>query len=224
MNEAITLVDVRKSYGRDEVLKGIDFMVEHGNFISIRGKSGVGKSTLLRLIGLLDTPTKGTILLFGKDTVGLSDEETSRIRLQEIGFVFQFFNLIPSLKVVENIELPMAIDGVKQGMRRKRGLELLHEFGLEHLAHRYPNEISGGEQQRIAVLRALSNNPRIILADEPTANLDEENSQLLTNLFTRINHDYKVTILLATTNIEEKLPTHEDYILSRGMLSPLTTP
>ena len=217
--KAVKLMNVWKAYNEgDFVLKGVNLEVEVGSFISIRGKSGVGKSTLLRIIGLMDQPTRGKVFILGRDSSRMDDEEASRIRLNHIGFVFQFFNLIPSLTVLENIELPMALAGVDKDSRRKRAIGLLERFELERLADRFPNQLSGGEQQRIAVLRALANNPDIILADEPTASLDEENSQLLIDLFKEINREYLVTIILTTVSHEEKLPTNRDYILKNGKI------
>jgi len=219
--KAVKLMNVWKAYNEGEfVLKGVNLEVEVGSFISIRGKSGVGKSTLLRIIGLMDQPTRGKVFILGRDSSSMDDEEASRIRLNHIGFVFQFFNLIPSLTVLENIELPMALAGVDKDSRRRRAIELLERFELERLADRLPSQLSGGEQQRIAVLRALANNPDIILADEPTASLDEENSQLLIDLFKEINREYLVTIIMTTVSHEEKLPTTRDYILKNGKIYP----
>ncbi|MEM2045831.1 MAG: ATP-binding cassette domain-containing protein, partial [Candidatus Bathyarchaeia archaeon] len=136
-----------------------------------------------------------------------------------IGFIFQFFNLIPTLTVLENIELPLALAGVKKQERIKRAQELLQYFELSNLAQRFPETLSGGEKQRIAVIRALINNPKIILADEPTSSIDEENSNLLINLLKKINTEKNVTILLTTTDLYEKLPTTRDYILKDGRLA-----
>ena len=216
---AVRLINVWKIYPPNEtVLRGVDLKVDIGSFISIRGKSGVGKSTLLRIIGLLDEPSKGRVFILGNDASKLDDDEASKMRLNHIGFVFQFFNLMPSLTVLENIELPMALAGVKGEVRKKRAMELLERFGLSRLADKLPSQLSGGEQQRVAVLRALANEPDIILADEPTANLDEENSEILLDLFKEINREELVTIILTTVSVEERLPTNHDYILRNGKL------
>lgn len=216
---AVRLINVWKIYPPNEtVLRGVDLKVDIGGFISIRGKSGVGKSTLLRIIGLLDEPSKGRVFILGNDASKLDDDEASKMRLNHIGFVFQFFNLMPSLTVLENIELPMALAGVKGEVRKKRAMELLERFGLSRLADKLPSQLSGGEQQRVAVLRALANEPDIILADEPTANLDEENSEILLDLFKEINREELVTIILTTVSVEERLPTNHDYILRNGKL------
>jgi len=214
----IKLTDVKKKYGAVEVLKGINLEIDEGEFVAIRGKSGAGKTTLLKIIGLLENPDDGKLKIFGYDPRRLNDDEKSKLRLHRIGFIFQFFNLIPSLTVLENVELPLALAGVEKRERRRRTLELLSYFGLTGLAQRLPETLSGGERQRIAVIRALVNNPKIILADEPTSSLDDENSDLLIGLFSRINRERKVTILLTTTDLYEKLPTTGDYILKDGIL------
>jgi putative ABC transport system ATP-binding protein len=217
----IELSGIYKRYGAIEVLKNINLTVKEGDFISIRGKSGVGKTTLLKIIGLLETPDKGEVKLLGKKVNGLSDDEKSELRLHHIGFVFQFFNLIPSLTVLENIELPLALAGIDKHKRRQRAHELLEYFGLTSLEERFPETLSGGERQRIAIIRALVNNPKIILADEPTSSIDDENSQLLMDLLNKINNERKVTIIMTTTDLYEKLPTNRDFILKDGHIIEL---
>ena len=214
----IELSNIWKSYGANEILRGVNLTVKEGEFISIRGKSGVGKTTLLKIVGLLEPPDKGEVRLFGRSVNGLNDNEKSELRLHQIGFVFQFFNLIPSLTVLENIELPLALAGMNKQERRRRARELLEYFDLTSLAERFPETLSGGERQRIAIIRALANNPKIILADEPTSSLDDENSQLLIKLLAEINREKKVTIILTTTDLYEKLPTTKDYTLKDGRL------
>jgi putative ABC transport system ATP-binding protein len=149
---------------------------------------------------------------------GLKDDELSDMRLHHIGFVFQFFNLIPSLTVLENIELPLALAGKKKNERKERAIQLLRYFELEHLSERYPENLSGGERQRTAVIRALTNNPDIILADEPLSSLDDENTELLMNLLKKINEDHNVTIVMTTTDLYGKLPTTADYFLRNGTI------
>lgn len=200
------------------MLRGLSLTVRDGEFISIRGKSGVGKTTLLRILGLLEVPDGGEVRLFGKTVNGLSDDEKSSLRLHAIGFVFQFFNLIPSLTISENIELPLALARMSKQDRRQTAHELLDYFGLAGLAERFPDSLSGGERQRIAVIRALANSPKIILADEPTSSLDDENSELLMNLLSSISRSKKVTIVLTTTDLHEKLPTTRDFLLKGGHL------
>lgn len=217
----IELLNVWKRYSVAEVLKGVNLTVSEGEFITVRGKSGVGKTTLLRIIGLLETPDRGEVKLFGRATHRLSDGEKSSMRLHSIGFIFQFFNLLPSLTVLENVELPLALAGVGRGERRRRAYELLEYFNLVGLAERLPETLSGGEKQRVAVVRALANNPRIILADEPTSSLDDENSKLLINLLLKVNREMNVTIVLTTTDIYENLPTSRNYLLKDGVLHEL---
>jgi len=209
----IEVINVWKSYGAIQVLKDVNLNVREGDFISIRGKSGVGKTTLLKIIGLLEAPDKGEVKLFGRTANGLTDDEQAELRLHYIGFVFQFFNLIPSLTVLENIELPLALAGISKQERRRRARELLEYFGLTSLSDRFPETLSGGERQRVAIIRALANSPKIILADEPTSSIDDENSQLVMGLLTKINKERKVTILLTTTDLYEKLPTNRDFLL-----------
>jgi putative ABC transport system ATP-binding protein len=218
----IELTNVSKKYGSTEVLKGINLKINEAEFVCIRGKSGVGKSTLLKIMGFLDTPDQGEVKLFGKEIRKLSDSERSTLRLNNIGFVFQFFNLIPSLTVLENIELPLALASVNKSKRKERALELIKYFELTNLTDRFPESLSGGERQRIAVIRALANNPRIILADEPTSSIDDENSQLLMKLLSYINKEKKVTIVLTTTDLSEQLPTNKDYTLKEGILTTST--
>ncbi|MEM3070015.1 MAG: ABC transporter ATP-binding protein [Candidatus Bathyarchaeia archaeon] len=214
----IELNNIRKVYGSTSVLRNVNLTVKEGDFISIRGRSGVGKTTLLRIVGLLDSPDMGEVKIFGRTTSGLSDEEKSRIRLYSIGFIFQFFNLIPSLTVLENVELPLALAGMNRKERRSRVRELLEYFDIMGLAERFPETLSGGERQRVAVVRAIANNPKIILADEPTSSLDSENSKILMDLLTKINRERRTTIILTTTDLYEKLPTNKDYILKDGNL------
>jgi len=209
----IELFNVSKRYGATEVLKDVNLTAEEGEFISIRGKSGVGKTTLLKIIGLLETPDDGEVRLFGRKANMLNDSERSNLRLQNIGFIFQFFNLIPSLTVLENVELPLALAGINRQERRRRAHQLLEYFGLTGLAERFPETLSGGERQRIAIIRALANSPKIILADEPTSSIDDENSQLLMELLTKINRERKVTIILTTTDLYERLPANRDFML-----------
>jgi putative ABC transport system ATP-binding protein len=214
----IELINIWKRYSTTEVLKGINLTIKEGEFVSIRGKSGSGKTTLLKIMGFLQPPDEGEVKLLEKSVQTLSDSERSSLRLNNIGFVFQFFNLIPSLTVTENIELPLALAAVNKQKRKERALELLEYFDLTKLAKRFPESLSGGERQRIAVIRALANKPKIIIADEPASSLDDENSELLMNLLSSISQKQKVTIVLTTTDLYEKLPTNRDYLLKDGQL------
>jgi len=214
----IVLKNVCKRYGANEVLKNVSLQIGEGEFVSVRGKSGAGKTTLLKILGLLEEADEGEVNILGQTISRLNDEQKSFIRLHSIGFIFQFFNLIPTLTVIENIELPLALAGKSKKERRERAIELLKHFNLANLAQRFPETLSGGERQRIATIRALANNPKIILADEPTSNLDDENSKLLIELLKSINREKKVTIILTTTDLYEKLPTNKDFMLKDGRI------
>jgi len=215
-----SLRDVWKAYkGEEYILKGIDLGIGHGDFLCILGPSGAGKSTLLRIIGLLDRPSRGEVEVFGRNVAELSDDEAARIRLERIGYIFQSIDLIPHITIRENIEVPMYLRGVRGAERRTRALELLDRFGLRHLADRYPHEVSLGEQQRVAAMRALANGPSLIIADEPVAHLDEENAQLLFELLKTLNREDSVSIVMATTSEEEAGVADRVYLLRRGRLS-----
>ncbi len=214
----IELSNVSKSYGSTVVLKNLNLAVNQGEFISIRGKSGAGKTSLFKLMGLLELPSDGIVRLFGKDVHALGEDEKAHLRLRQLGLVFQFFNLLPSLTVLENVELPMALAGVKKPQRRERAFELLRYFDLIGLAERFPESLSGGERQRVAVIRALVNRPKLLLADEPTSSLDDENSELLMDMLCKINREEKVTVVLTTTDLYERLPATNDYALKNGQL------
>jgi putative ABC transport system ATP-binding protein len=217
-NNIVELVDIHKNYGLSEVLKGVNLTIKQGDFISIRGKSGVGKTNLFKIIGLLENPTEGSIKVFGKDVSTLNDNQKTELRLKQMGLVFQFFNLLPSLTVLENIELPMALNKIKRNQRIERANELLNFFEIKNLAERYPFNLSGGERQRVAIIRALVNYPSMLLADEPTSSLDDENALLLLDLLNKIRKEQKVTIMLTSTDLYEKLPTTKDYLLKEGQI------
>lgn len=217
----LELQNIHKSYGTTEVLKGINLAVNYGDFISIRGKSGVGKTNLFKIIGLLEIPSEGTVSLFGKKASMLNDNQKADLRLKQMGLVFQFFNLLPSLTVFENIELPMSLNGVKKQDRLTRANELLSFFELTKLSDRYPGNLSGGERQRVAIMRALVNYPSMLLADEPTSSLDDDNSALLLDLLCKIQKEQKVSILVTSTDLYEKLPTTKDYMLKEGKVTEI---
>lgn len=219
----LSLRDVTKEYaGRRPVLDRVSLEVEAKEFLVIRGRSGIGKSTLLRIMGLLDSPTSGEVLVDGRRTSEMKDPELSRIRLTRFGFVFQQFNLIPSLTNAENVELPMQLaGGMGAEARRRRALELLGSFGVDGLASRFPGEVSGGEQQRVTVARALANRPQLILADEPTASLDEANSEAVLALFKRVNEENQVAVVLTTTSVSDRFESTRELGLSDGRLRQL---
>ncbi len=205
--------DLIKVYrtGKTEViaLRGLNMRVEPGEVVAIMGPSGCGKTTLLNLIGGLDRPTAGTIVVGGRNLVAATEAELERYRLLEVGFVFQFFNLVPTLTALENVELPMALAG--KPSRAKRARELLELVGLSHRAHHKPDELSGGEQQRVAIACALANDPPLILADEPTGELDRENAKLVVDLLVRLGREMGKTVIIATHDYF--VARHADRIL-----------
>ncbi|RLI08719.1 macrolide ABC transporter ATP-binding protein [Candidatus Bathyarchaeota archaeon] len=202
MTEIIRAEGLVKEYiqgGRPvRALDGVDLVVEEGEFLAIMGPSGSGKSTLLHILGALDRPTEGRILVRGVDPSKLNDMELAELRNREIGFVFQFFNLILRMDALSNVELPLAIAGVPREERRRRAMELLKLVGLgDRMTHR-PSELSGGEQQRVAIARALANDPSIILCDEPTGNLDSKTGEEVIRLMKELNLKGGKTFIIVT--------------------------
>lgn len=187
---------------KTRVLKDVSIKVIKGEFVSIMGQSGSGKSTLLYILGGLDTPTKGEVFINGMDISKCNDEKMSKIRRQQIGFVFQFYNLIPNLNVEENIMLPLLLDGKKIKDYKKTLDEILEIVGLTARRKHTPRELSGGQQQRVAIARALIGNPEILLADEPTGNLDSETGAEIMDLLRCINKDIRQTIIMVTHSLE----------------------
>ena len=198
----VTTKDVIKVYraGKSEViaLRGLDMAVSDRELVAVRGPSGCGKTTLLNLLGGIDRPTAGRIEVNGSNLVDLSDAELVRYRLQKVGFIFQFFNLVPTLTAEENVELPMRLAGKGPSARSKRTKELLELVGMTKRAVHRPDELSGGEQQRIAIGVALANDPSVLLADEPTGELDTKTGQEVLDLFQRMNQDFGKTIVVVT--------------------------
>jgi putative ABC transport system ATP-binding protein len=180
-----------------DALRGVDLKVESGDFLAILGPSGSGKSTLLNLIGALDKPTEGKMLVEGVDISTLNDNQLADIR-RRVGFVFQFFNLIPRLTARANVELSMSIAGMSKAERRKRAEELLQTVGLKERMNHKPAELSGGEQQRVAIARALANNPKFLLMDEPTGNIDSKTAREIMELIRKLNEEKGVTIIMVT--------------------------
>jgi len=194
--------DVKKSYQMGKVLvpalRGISFDVEKGEFLTIFGPSGSGKSTLLHLLGGLDRPDEGKILIDGSNILDLNDSKLAELRLTGIGFVFQFFNLLPRLSALRNVELPLTIAGVSEKETSSRAKEMLRFVGLEERENHRPYELSGGEQQRVAIARALINDPKIILADEPTGNLDTKTGWEIVQLMKKLNTEKGQTFVVVT--------------------------
>jgi len=179
-------------------LRGVNLSIEDGEFTALVGPSGSGKTTLLQLIGLLDQPTSGQVFINGKDATRLNRNQRADLRKGTIGFIFQFFALIPTLTAYENVEMPLLLNGTKPAERKKRANEMLEAVGLSDRAHHRPDQLSGGQQQRVAVARALAINPKVILADEPTANLDTENGKQVMDIMKKLNKETGVTFVFAT--------------------------
>ncbi|MDD2754540.1 MAG: ABC transporter ATP-binding protein [Methanothrix sp.] len=205
ISKVIELKDIQKTYriGESEfaVLKGIDLQIEEGEFIALMGPSGSGKSTLMNIVGCLDRPSSGRFLLLRQDISQTSDDELARIRREELGFIFQTFNLIGRISVLKNVEVPMMLSGVSREKRKDRAFKLLESVGIAHRSNFSPQNISGGERQRVAIARALANDPKIIIADEPTGNLDLKNSDEVMKILSNLNKEGR-TIIMVTHNPE----------------------
>jgi putative ABC transport system ATP-binding protein len=202
----LELKNVWKAYemgkaGKLIVLKDISFKVRKGEFVAITGPSGSGKSTMMNMVGALDTPTEGQVILKGNDIAKMSESSLATLRGETAGFIFQQFNLIPTLSALQNVMLPMEFVEYSSGFARKRAKELLGMFGLSRRGHHRPTELSGGQQQRVAIARSLANNPEIILADEPTGNLDSKSGQEVMNFLVKLNKDEGKTVILITHDL-----------------------
>jgi putative ABC transport system ATP-binding protein len=212
----IEIKDIRKIYKTGDIefeaLRGVSFTIADGEFVAIMGPSGSGKSTLMHILGGLDNPTSGTYFLDGKDVSTLSDDELADIRKDKIGFVFQSFNLLPRTTVLRNVMLPLVYDGIEQKEREERAKKALFLAGLDegHFMN-LSNQLSGGQIQRVAIARALVNNPSLILADEPTGNLDSKTSEIVLGTFQKLNKELGRTIILITH--EQDIAEHADRIL-----------
>jgi len=207
----IKVNNIQKSFGDLEVLKGITINVAKGEVVSIVGASGAGKTTLLQILGTLDTPSYGELIISDQTVSNLSRTELANFRNKHIGFVFQFHRLLPEFTALENVMMPAWIAGVKDAEAKKRGKELLSDLGLTGREMHLPSELSGGEQQRVAVARALMNKPDVLLADEPSGNLDSENAGMLHDLFFELRDKLGLTVIIVTHN--EDLAARADRTL-----------
>jgi putative ABC transport system ATP-binding protein len=209
--------NIKKIYKRGEeetaALAGVSFKIDDGEFVAIIGPSGSGKSTLMHILGALDTPTSGEYLLDGKDVAKFSDDELADIRKNKIGFVFQSFNLLPRATVLRNVTLPLVYTGMPEEEREERAKKALREAGMDESRFNYlSNQLSGGQMQRVAIARALVNNPTLILADEPTGNLDTKTGEIVLATFEKLNREQNRTIVLITH--EREVAAHADRIIS----------
>jgi putative ABC transport system ATP-binding protein len=219
----IKTANLSKTYRRGKVevsaLNNVTLKVEKGDFVAIHGPSGSGKTTLLNLLGGLDTPTLGEVWIEGTDITKMNEGELSKIRCRKIGFIFQFYNLIPKMSALDNVELPLIFAKVPKNQRRTKATELLASVGLGQRLEHSSMELSAGEQQRVAVARALVNDPAIVLMDEPTGNLDEENTRKLMMLVQELNRSKKQTFVLTTHNLSLSEYANKAYFLHDGKLT-----
>ena len=215
----ITLTSLSKIYRTDEIetvaLENVNLTVERGEFLSIMGPSGCGKSTLLNIMGLLDAPTTGTIEINGTHTEGMKDKQLAAFRNKTLGFVFQSFHLINSLNVMDNVELPLLYRRISNSERKRLAKEVLEKVGLSHRMNHFPTQLSGGQCQRVAIARAIVGNPEIILADEPTGNLDSKNGAEVMNLLTELNRE-GTTIIMVTHSQHDASFAHRTIHLFDG--------
>ncbi|MCR5112412.1 MAG: ABC transporter ATP-binding protein [Acholeplasmatales bacterium] len=211
MNYIVRTENLEKVYGNNKVIKGITLNIEEGQMVTIIGQSGSGKSTLLYLLSGLEQPSSGKVFFNDRLINNLSDKEMSDIRKKEIGFIFQFYNLIDNLSVLDNIMFPIILNGTNKKEARQKALDYAKIVGLDNKVYSLPHELSGGEQQRVSIARALSINPKIIFADEPTGNLDSKMGIEIMELLKKINKDYNTTIIMVTHNND--LLKYFDYII-----------
>ncbi len=211
----ISALNIHKHYGNKTVLKGASLKVERGEIVMIKGPSGIGKTTFLNILSGIDLPDKGQVLINGTDITKMNENERAKFRLERIGLVFQSMNLIDDLSVMENIALPLKLANREW---KERVNELLKYLGIEEIKHAFPTELSGGEMQRVAIARALANEPEILIADEPTSNLDDLNTENIMNLLRKINKEMKLTIVIATHDQRIEGLNATRYFMKEGKL------
>ncbi|MCC9137788.1 ABC transporter ATP-binding protein [Pontibacter silvestris] len=214
----LTVSNIHKKYGSLEVLKGIDLTIQAGEVVSIVGASGAGKSTLLHILGTLDTADSGDVLFDGNNIAKMNSTDMARFRNRHIGFIFQFHNLLPEFSALENACLPGFLAGRPEKEVKQQAEELLKMLNLSHRLHHKPSELSGGEQQRTAVARALVNSPRIIFADEPSGNLDSQNAQELHDIFFRLRQEFNQTFVIVTHNEQLASMADRTLVMKDGMI------
>ncbi|HWO43326.1 MAG TPA: ABC transporter ATP-binding protein [Candidatus Eisenbacteria bacterium] len=223
MSQVVRVENLQKTYRMGDVdvpaLRGIDLTIERGEFVAVMGASGSGKSTFMNILGCLDRPTKGRYWLEGEEVGALPKDAWARIRNKRIGFVFQGFNLLPRTSALENVELPMMYNGFSAKARRQRAAEMLGLVGLGNRFDHLPNQLSGGQQQRVAIARALVNRPSLILADEPTGNLDSATSAEIMTLFQRLNAEHAITIVLVTHESDVASYAHRRVLFRDGLVT-----
>jgi len=215
------LKKIYRSRVSTEALKGVSFEVEEGEFVAIMGRSGSGKSTLLHQLGLLDIPTGGEIIINGVDVLKLSAHQKAYFRLKKLGYVFQEYALLPEFTALESVYLSLMVQGIGKKDYIKKATEVLKEVGLKERIHHLPHELSGGEQQRVAVARAIVNNPKILFADEPCANLDSESSETILKLFKKLNKELGQTIIMVTHEPEDKKYVERIIWLKDGLIEKI---
>ena len=223
--EIVRTIDLRKDYplprGSLCVFDRISFALHQGELVAIMGSSGVGKTTLLNLLGLLDRPTKGRVLIEGQDVSSLSERERALLRNKKIGFIFQFYHLLPEFTTLENVMFPLLIQGEKMAEARQRAQRLLEEVGLADKLEQRPAQLSGGEQQRVAIARALVTDPRLLLADEPTGNLDWTSGRKILNLIQTLHREKGLSSIIVTHDEKVARFCEKIYLLEKGQLKPI---
>ena len=218
----VDVKNVRKVYHRDSqeipVLDGINLEVPGGEFVALMGPSGSGKTTLLNLIAGIDRPTSGQVVVAGTDVAKLSESDLAKWRSQNVGFIFQFYNLIPVLSATENVELPLLLTRLSKKERRERAATALKVVGLADRAHHYPRQLSGGQEQRVAIARAIVGDPKVLVADEPTGDLDAKSAEEILALMESLNRDFKKTIVMVTHDPRAAERAHIQHHLEKGVL------